>query len=135
MQIEFSIQLFSQEACMKKIITYAGLLAIYATAPAFANDMDGDHQAKMKAMTESFFKKMDTNNDGYISKDEHRAFSDKMFEEADANHDGKISMDELSAFKQKEHDEWKTKMGWNKPKVNEDTKTNADPAINNTNKN
>ena len=51
-------------------------------------------------------KDLDTNGDGFVSKDEWRARGDKMFEEMDANHDGKISADEMKAHSEAKRAEW-----------------------------
>ncbi len=48
-----------------------------------------------------FFKEMDTNGDGAISKKEFDAFHDARFKEMDLNHDGKITKDEVEAMHKK----------------------------------
>ena len=47
--------------------------------------------------------KLDTNKDGFISKDEFLASASKHFDMMDINHDGKISKDEIAAKKQEFH--------------------------------
>ena len=87
---------------MKTAFTALAMIMMLSTMPAMAHDID--------AKTDYYMKKIDTNGDGKISKDEHQAFGDKMFTEADTNGDGFISRDELKAAKQKEHDEMAAKM-------------------------
>ncbi len=48
-----------------------------------------------------FFKEMDTNGDGAISKKEFDAFHEARFKEMDLNHDGKITKDEIEAMHNK----------------------------------
>jgi len=68
-----------------------------AAAPATA-------AAPVKADHEGKFAKADTNNDGFISKEEfqaaHMERSAKVFDMMDTNHDGKLSKDELKAGRQ-----------------------------------
>jgi Ca2+-binding EF-hand superfamily protein len=63
-------------------------LAFAATTPA--TPATGDRGAKM-------FEKMDSNSDGFVSKDEYLAKTEKRFEAMDTNKDGKISKDEFKA--------------------------------------
>ena len=44
-----------------------------------------------------FFKEMDTNGDGVISKQEFDAFHNAHFKEMDTNKDGKITREEMDA--------------------------------------
>ena len=57
-----------------------------------------------------FFKEMDKNGDGVISKQEFDAFHSAHFKEMDANHDGKITREEMDAGHVKMADKCKVKM-------------------------
>lgn len=105
---------------MKKLLMAATALCLVA-APAFANEKHDGH------MAETWFKKMDTNNDGYVSKEEHAAFADKMFSEADTNNDGKLTLEEVRAQKMKE----KTKMHDKANKSHSNTSSNTEDKVNN----
>ena len=107
---------------MKKIILAALALSLGAAAPAYANM---NHAKDGKAMEDAWFKKLDTNGDGVITKEEHDDFANKMFLDADTNGDGKITKDEMHAFKMKEHAKMKSSMS-DKAPTNADTKTNSD---------
>ncbi len=61
-------------------------LALCALPAAFAGD-DAD----------KYFKKMDTNKDGKISRMEHAKGAQQMFTECDANHDGMVTAPEMDA--------------------------------------
>ena len=43
------------------------------------------------------FDEMDTNHDGFVSKDEFTAYQKKRFDEFDTNHDGKIDAKEIAS--------------------------------------
>lgn len=81
---------------MKKIFAAVLALTLIAPAAAFANHMK--------------FEDIDTNKDGFITKDEANAYHDKQFAKKDANSDTKISKEEFDAYhKEKKH-------FWNKDK-------------------
>ena len=76
------------------------LLALGATitlivSSAFAAETTAPTDIKTKHA--NYFKKKDTNGDGYISKEEWLARSSEAFAKIDTNHDGKISADESKA--------------------------------------
>jgi hypothetical protein len=91
-------------------------LALGLVAIGMAGAAD-DAAGKKKADPEAFFKKLDTDGDGKISKAEFSAFVDKLkaklgdkgdkaakaldglFEKLDKNKDGFLSLDEFKAFK------------------------------------
>ena len=79
-------------------------LALAFTATAFAADAPtttgkpAPTSAEITAKQAAAFKRLDTNNDGYISKDEFTARALKRFDEIDTNHDGKISPAEMNAY-------------------------------------
>lgn len=43
------------------------------------------------------FDEMDTNHDGFVSRDEFQAYQKKRFDEFDSNHDGKIDAKEIAS--------------------------------------
>ncbi len=90
---------------MKVYLAAASAMALLFAAPAMANEGD------MKEKTSHYMQKIDTNNDGKISKAEHDAFGDKMFTDADTNDNGEITEAELTAAKEKEKAEWKAEKG------------------------
>jgi len=49
------------------------------------------------AARKSPFDEMDTNHDGFVSKDEFTAYQKKRFDEFDTNHDGKIDAKEIAS--------------------------------------
>jgi hypothetical protein len=83
------------EIMSKRIVLAAAALAL---APLFAQPalaMDGKHEGR---------KKMDTNGDGMLSRDEaaSRPRLSQHFDKIDANKDGQLSREEMQAF-HKEH--------------------------------
>jgi Ca2+-binding EF-hand superfamily protein len=96
---------------MKNLLLLASIAIVSATSVYADNLSKHDKVEYMKTMTEHYFKKVDANGDGFITRDEQMAFAAKMFDEADTNHDGKLSMDEVLAQKNKEMTEMKQDMG------------------------
>jgi hypothetical protein len=90
---------------MKKIIPLMTVLCMAATPVLAMSDKDMD----MKS--DRYFNKMDTNNDGMVSMQEHDDYAKRMFTEADANRDNKLSRDELHAYKMKEKDKTMSSRG------------------------
>lgn len=74
---------------MKTALIAACLAGAALSLPAFAGDADKAHKMDM----------MDTNKDGMVSHDEHKAAMDKKFADADSNGDGMLSATEKSAKK------------------------------------
>ena len=68
---------------MKKILTFL-LIVLFCSAISFAADSD--------------FNKIDTNNDGKISKKEYMDAVTKTFNKIDKNKDGSLTKDELKAI-------------------------------------
>ena len=58
------------------------------------------------AANAGMWKDTDTNNDGYISKDESSMFHAKRFDEQDTNKDGKVSTAEMKAYKATHKSKW-----------------------------
>ena len=83
---------------MKTTVAAICALALAAAAPA-ALAGDDDMGKKM----DEAFAMMDTNKDGSISADEHRAHAEKMFAEADTNDDNMVSKEEMKAYKMQHH--------------------------------
>ena len=52
-----------------------------------------------KKYAEKMFEKMDTNNDGFVTRAEFRKFSNKKFKEMDTNKDGKLCKSEILDYK------------------------------------
>lgn len=90
---------------MKNIFTALTVLAVFA-APVAATANEDNMQGKV----DYYFKKIDTDGNGSISKQEHEAFGESMFQDADTNKDSMISKAELLAEKQKEKAEMKNNM-------------------------
>jgi len=86
---------------MKKLFLMAAVLGGFALTSndVLADNHDGhDHKGKM-------MQKVDTNNDGMISKAEFMAKHEEKFMKMDVNSDGMISAEEHKAAKNK----WKEK--------------------------
>lgn len=86
---------------IRRSIVTCLLVSSFATASLYAQEKK-DHPRRDP---EELFKKLDTDADGKISKEEADKSEHKMikehFAEIDANSDGYISKDELKAFKPK----------------------------------
>ncbi|HCR85686.1 MAG TPA: hypothetical protein DIV86_03310 [Alphaproteobacteria bacterium] len=94
---------------MKKLLTLTAILltANFAMATEEGRQHDGKgphHGGRHGGM---MFKKIDTNNDNIISKEEHNAFSDKMFQKMDSNNDGQVTKEEGKAAREKMKQKWK----------------------------
>ncbi|HSS47224.1 MAG TPA: BON domain-containing protein [Burkholderiales bacterium] len=72
-----------------------------ASVPAFADD----EPAQINSNTEAFFKKYDTNHDGFLTRRELKGRRDllRVFDEADTDHDGKLDLDEYAAAEMAVH--------------------------------
>lgn len=82
---------------MKAQLTLAALCAVLIfSAPALANEKS------MTDMATMMFNKMDTNNDGKVTKAEHDAFGTKKFDDADTDNDDTLSLSEMQAHMVKE---------------------------------
>jgi Ca2+-binding EF-hand superfamily protein len=79
---------------------------------------------EMSAKAAYFFKKIDVNGDGKITREEHQAFTNKMFAAADTNNDGALSMDEVKAATIKEADDMRAAMGGGKADTDKGTEHN-----------
>jgi hypothetical protein len=88
---------------MTKKLTLMCMGLMLAATPALA---DPDKMSIMDKV-EMFMGKMDTNNDGTVTKAESDAFGTSKFNETDLDKDGKLSKDEMILHKVKEMDEKK----------------------------
>lgn len=85
---------------MKKILMLAVTGMVFMSPAAIAgHHNDGDHKGKM-------FEKMDTNNDGVITKDEFMSKHEQKFNEMDADNNGEVTREEAKAAMEK----WRGKM-------------------------
>ena len=75
----------------------------------------GEHMKKMMG-------KMDTNNDGQVSKEEWIKHHEEMFTKLDADGDGNITKEEFKAFKKAMKDKKEDKDGEKKDKKKKDKK-------------
>ena len=53
-------------------------------------------EQKMQYMSEMFFSKMDTNDDGEISRAEYNRHAAKWFHDTDTDHNGRLTQDEVT---------------------------------------
>jgi len=75
---------------------------------ALANEHAGaDQKGGKPGHHGGMFKKLDTNGDGVITKEEHQAHADKMFSKMDANGDGKVTQAEAKVGHDKMRAKWK----------------------------
>jgi Spy/CpxP family protein refolding chaperone len=110
---------------MKKTLLIATLLTLSATSVLAEQPGSQDDGPHMRKMAEFTFGRMDANGDGFVTKDEVRAYADKMFDEADANHDGKLTIDELVNQKMHERDEFRAYKGKNTSDTSSATKVKS----------
>lgn len=78
------------------ITTVAALLGLSLAGGAYA----GSHKMKGHMAAKFMLKKMDTNEDGAVSKEEYNAFSAKRFSSGDTNGDG-MSLSEFTALQER----------------------------------
>lgn len=79
-----------------KMMRTWGAVAAVTTTATVVPSMGGQALAHGPG-GDQMFQKMDANNDGKISVDEHAAAAKKMFEVMDANKDGKVTAAEMEA--------------------------------------
>jgi len=88
---------------MKKPIVLISMLSLLLSSAAFACDVhssgDGKHEGHG-----SFMKKIDSNDDGKVSKSEHLAFSEERFSKTDVNRDGFVDESERKMQFEKHHE-------------------------------
>ncbi|MGE8722014.1 EF-hand domain-containing protein [Leptospira terpstrae] len=98
---------------MKKILTILTSVAFLLSASIFAHDHDGHGK---NAMAGDHFKKMDTNSDNKVSKEEWQKFHEGFFTELDKDADGSVTLEEMKAARMEKREEKKEAM---KEKVKE----------------
>lgn len=91
---------------MKKILTILTVLTFVMPMFLFAHDKDGNGK---KLMAADHFKKMDTDGDKKVSKEEWQKFHDGFFLELDKDGDGLVSFDELKGKQMEKRDKMKEK--------------------------
>lgn len=90
---------------MKHVILASVIATLMAGGAYAADTAGGKHHGGM-------MKKIDTNGDGVVTREESRAFSDKKFDMIDTNKDGKIDQTERDAHHEQmkaKRAEWKAK--------------------------
>lgn len=92
-------------------ILIALLLFAGVTFTLSAKHHKGGHAGMKGPMHGKMLEKIDTDNDGKISKQEWQAHHDERFAELDADKDGAISQDEFKAHHQKMMKAHQAKMG------------------------
>jgi hypothetical protein len=95
---------------MKKFLVMALMLTVAQGAMA---EHTPDHKGEGKKGPrggEKMFSKIDTNNDGVITKDEMIAFHSAEFDKVDADKDGKLTKEEMKTFHKAQKEERKAKM-------------------------
>jgi len=79
---------------MRRLVIAIALASLMALSAGLASAQTPDHHP--------LFDKMDTNHDGFLTKDEIQKkfpkFTDEMFKQADTDHDGKLTVAEWQAF-------------------------------------
>ncbi|MCG6145623.1 EF-hand domain-containing protein [Leptospira bandrabouensis] len=92
---------------MKKILTI--LISFGFTAMASLSAHDHDSRGR-NAMAGDHFKKMDTNGDNKVSKEEWQKFHDGFFTELDKDADGSVTLDEMRSSRMEKREEKKEEM-------------------------
>jgi len=90
---------------MKKTLTFALVTGLaFGTTAAFAEGREHGHG-------DMFFNKLDTNQDGKVTREELKADITTRFSAIDTNKDGKVTQDEASQYFTAKRDEMKQKFG------------------------
>lgn len=91
---------------MKKILSLFVCFTFLLTGSVFAHDRDGKGKHPMAG---EHFKKMDTNDDKKVSKEEWQKFHDGFFQELDKDGDGSVSLEELKEKRMDQKEKMKDK--------------------------
>ncbi|MBM9591017.1 EF-hand domain-containing protein [Leptospira sp. 201903075] len=92
---------------MKKILTILVSVGFLSAVSVFAHDREGHGK---NGMAGGHFKKMDTNNDNKVSKEEWQKFHDGFFTELDKDADGSVTLEEIKAAHVEKREEKKEAM-------------------------
>lgn len=92
---------------MKKILTVLTGLTFLSVTSVFAHDHDGHGR---NAMAGDHFKKMDSNGDNKVSKEEWQKFHDGFFTELDKDADGSVTLEEMKSARMEKREEKKEEM-------------------------
>lgn len=111
---------------LRKALLSALTLGVLAAVPAMAEDAkhDGAHAAGVEMKNPA-----DTDGDGFLSRAEFDAANAKRFAEMDSDSDGKISKDEHKAHREAKKAEWKEKrQEWKEKRAERKGETAPAPA-------
>lgn len=89
---------------MKKLLLFSAA-AFFITAPEAFAEHGGEHKGGPKGA--KMFERMDTDKDGFVTKEEFMAEHEKHFAETDADADGKLTQDEVSKKMEELRAKWK----------------------------
>jgi Ca2+-binding EF-hand superfamily protein len=101
--VRFHFSTYNVGVLMKPMITLVSIIALSAASSAFAHE----HNEDIKGWVDHYFQQVDTEGNGYISKDEFLEHAERKFDAMDTNHDGKLSKQEMMQYKLKEQAEWR----------------------------
>ncbi len=87
------------------LITMASIVALSFSTVAFAEDKK--HSKRMSGGHHMMAKKMDTNKDGSVSREEFQAHQNKRFAGVDGNNDKSLTLEEFAAHAEKMKEERK----------------------------
>jgi len=96
---------------MMKRVILALLIAVLAI-PVAAMACPGQGMGKGKGWGGAHFERMDTNNDGVVSAEEHAAAAASRFSKMDSNGDGKLTHEEMQQHWQQMHQNRQGECPW-----------------------
>jgi Ca2+-binding EF-hand superfamily protein len=83
---------------MKKVLISVTAITLFAMS---SHAVMAEDVVSKKPKRVGWFDRMDSNNDGVVSKSESNTFNDERFKEMDLDADGNISRDEMNAHRTK----------------------------------
>lgn len=89
---------------MKKLLLFSAA-ALCMTAPEAFAEHGEEHKGGPKGAR--MFEKMDTDKDGFVTKEEFMTEHEKHFTETDANADGKLTQEEVKTKMEELRAKWK----------------------------